>query len=1106
MSEVRYSIQDRNFKDFGVYVSASRGLIDGLKRRQPKSYQWAEYHGLSVDLDRPRYEAREIVLDCFIVGKDWRTIQSGFTEFWQSFYTADTPRVIVEPFGYEGLAYCVYLQDEVKLEKRFRDGDMVGTFQLKLIEPNPVKVVLFHGGGRLKVGYTSEYDTEISFPNLEYEYGSGDVSLDVDMPAGYVIIMGNMEDIGRFETNASIVWGGRYLGYDFNGEDYFFEDFYVMEREITQMYPAPQPNPQPETPKPLPTDPEPKPNDPEPAIPQVDEYATMAEIQLDNGMTVVTTESSISVYWTPQSQSDYDGYTIKVNGSVYSRISRGNTGGASISNLDSDTEYEVEVEFTSGESVRSIGKFRARTLKRRNFLPAPKPKDIPAGAMRNYTPIGWRSSRYHGFSGTFKVNPDGTIPFGQQEGRNIEFESPLFDQDINLRVDGENIRVTVFIFDKGADYWNPVIQPGTTPTGIALGSDNTFQIGAKDKHQMIRVNCFCAEGGGYLKDIIITKEPTNGREAVSYNPELVYDIDRERNIFRRFTDRDLYEARYIGGELATRITGTPFYSMKLEAGKTFYYRVDVFSETGKDFGVQFNDTANAFYPVVKDQWTPIVIALNDSISKLTLIADVAEDRDNPYRLTPRPFWIKNEAVTEVPPSEIMNIVPRPKKVFTSLMDAIEARQEGEFSVGVNRFRKIPGKPTVNPGDFELLNGTLNDRKPRGFKPVYFDAHGWAFKHIDDNKNIWLTNLKKGTGYIPYAKFREMMQRAVQMPAGSGKVEKIRKPEMWAEILDSDITMVDGLPFAEGIRSLSGGKIILFVYGSAYVLEADLKTIHHFKHPDTMGGTVNGWLIDSYGDMAFIGGYFVGRSDLDGTRGHGRIVATFDAGKTWSTVFDVRRDGKEYGGYIPLGNAFHIHGCAYDPYWDRLWMVNGDSSESSTPGKIYWTDNYRDPVPTWNIMNYNFDKGRIYQKELKPAEGYEQWCSVFPIKDAVLFGADMNPTTLARMQRVGKESNNPRETMVYHHGSLTVVPVFTKFDEQSPIIVYNAQQGASPFQEPSIDISWNGYNFHRVWEDDFFPNGGDSQTKAYGFADGFVITNANTQRFDTPMIMAGMIEF
>lgn len=178
MGEVIYSINGHYFKDYGVYVSDSQGIMDALVRKPTKSYNWHEYHGESVDLSEPKFEAREISLSCFIDGENYEQMFLSFQDFIvEQFQKSGTQRLMIEPFGYKPLVYEVYMKEGVKLDKTFKEGKMVGIFEIKLIEPNPIKKVLYLTENTLNLSYNSSKETEIFFVNGEKTTTRGNVSL-----------------------------------------------------------------------------------------------------------------------------------------------------------------------------------------------------------------------------------------------------------------------------------------------------------------------------------------------------------------------------------------------------------------------------------------------------------------------------------------------------------------------------------------------------------------------------------------------------------------------------------------------------------------------------------------------------------------------------------------------------------------------------------------------------------------------------------------------------------------------------------------------------------------------------------------------------------------
>ena len=178
MGEVKYSINGKYFKDYGIYVSSSLGLLDALKRKPIKTYDWPEYHGESLDLSNPKFEAREIVLNCFIKGDNYQQMFDNFRNVVLSeFQKSGTQRLLVEPFGYKSLPFEVYLSDEVKIAKEFSESTSIGVFSIKLIEPNPIKKVLYITSDTLNLSYNSSKETEIFFVNGEKTTAKGNVSL-----------------------------------------------------------------------------------------------------------------------------------------------------------------------------------------------------------------------------------------------------------------------------------------------------------------------------------------------------------------------------------------------------------------------------------------------------------------------------------------------------------------------------------------------------------------------------------------------------------------------------------------------------------------------------------------------------------------------------------------------------------------------------------------------------------------------------------------------------------------------------------------------------------------------------------------------------------------
>lgn len=215
--DVEYFVGGRNFKEFGVHVSGSSGIIGMLERKEPLTVDWDSYHGLVVDTKRPRYKERIITLDCFIEASSKTNFVEWVQLFMSQFQKPDTQRLKIE---YDGrtkpLYYEVFAQSGSDVEKNWTyDNDlMVGTFRLTLIEPEPVKRVIRHIGD---AGSIAEI-TLSSHKLLNIFWGDGTITRGVSgsevtqnhtyLEAGEydIVITGVIEDITSFTTNAIIVW------------------------------------------------------------------------------------------------------------------------------------------------------------------------------------------------------------------------------------------------------------------------------------------------------------------------------------------------------------------------------------------------------------------------------------------------------------------------------------------------------------------------------------------------------------------------------------------------------------------------------------------------------------------------------------------------------------------------------------------------------------------------------------------------------------------------------------------------------------------------------------------------------------------------------------
>lgn len=165
MGEVKHYINGKKFKDYGVYISSSDSYFDFTKIKNLTKYDWKEYHGHSVNLDVKKLEARVITLRGFVKGSNWLEMRNNFYNLFSELNKPGTQRYVVDAFGYDQLAYEVYRENDINLVKHFKDGMMVGLFDLQLIEPNPVKRILKLTGNEVELKIEGETVAEIFWGN-----------------------------------------------------------------------------------------------------------------------------------------------------------------------------------------------------------------------------------------------------------------------------------------------------------------------------------------------------------------------------------------------------------------------------------------------------------------------------------------------------------------------------------------------------------------------------------------------------------------------------------------------------------------------------------------------------------------------------------------------------------------------------------------------------------------------------------------------------------------------------------------------------------------------------------------------------------------------------
>lgn len=157
-----------------------------------------------------------------------------------------------------------------------------------------------------------------------------------------------------------------------------------------------------------------------------------------------------------------------------------------------------------------------------------------------------------------------------------------------------------------------------------------------------------------------------------------------------------------------------------------------------------------------------------------------------------------------------------------------------------------------------------------------------------------------------------------------------------------------------------------------------------------------------------------------------VYRSDDGGSTWRTVFDLGVTVVA-GDAAPVGNlgGVHLHGCAYDPWWDRMWALYGDSPNGDR-GAVYSDDN----GTTWHRPDS--------APEIHGSTG--QWQCLAPIatEAGLLTLPDFVPDCVGRIGRAGF-----RQTTEFHAAHMVCASTGSSVQSFRGVNWYQSPRAGSP---------------------------------------------------------------
>lgn len=137
---VNYKIDNHSFSSLGINVSSATGLFSLPKLKAPQSVDWPDKNGVIVDLAEPRYQPRDITLNCWSSGANGAEAVGAATTLY-GYLTGVGLHTLEVSIGQSTFSYWVYCEDGIDVSKRWGGGKVIAEFTVKLKEPHPANFV-----------------------------------------------------------------------------------------------------------------------------------------------------------------------------------------------------------------------------------------------------------------------------------------------------------------------------------------------------------------------------------------------------------------------------------------------------------------------------------------------------------------------------------------------------------------------------------------------------------------------------------------------------------------------------------------------------------------------------------------------------------------------------------------------------------------------------------------------------------------------------------------------------------------------------------------------------------------------------------------------------
>ncbi|MDJ0321819.1 hypothetical protein [Pseudarthrobacter sp. PS3-L1] len=189
----------------------------------------------------------------------------------------------------------------------------------------------------------------------------------------------------------------------------------------------------------------------------------------------------------------------------------------------------------------------------------------------------------------------------------------------------------------------------------------------------------------------------------------------------------------------------------------------------------------------------------------------------------------------------------------------------------------------------------------------------------------------------------------------------------------------------------------------------------------------------------------------------KVLASFDYGDNFTEVFDLNDYLRTVQGRTSTDNQ-HLHGVAWDPYWDRIWVTFGDNSGGNGSNGIIYSDDLFETVAT----------AQFYSGTTPPY----QCVGILPMPTCVLFFTDNVPVGSPDVVRLNRSEGKTKtgfytpvaafeSTAAGKHLCQSFTRQNRPGDDGVAMAAFSAEGEAAPsFAVATLD----GYVFKEFWRD------------------------------------------